>query len=413
MASGIKKRTGSEYSDGRPGRINYGAEDEYRTVRLIVEANAEYMQRVAHLRDSINELFDGEYYIREKRIKEVNIEYESPGQKTGELKLDEPEYVNGKEIRVAHVGSIEPDDTSLTFQFTVELETTELPYFESIYTTLELNDTGYEAAEGKYGLVDNIDVGKAQYRFTPQTDYMPNLIPLNQAGWEVGSISSTTGGNTSLDGALRTKNYIPVTKGVRHYFNDSSAYASAISKINILQYQDGVYLGTQSWHEVNRSGALLFVPRGNQIKLSLVPMSGFNIHLSFVDNTDNRFRMKLELGERFTGYEPSDQTFIVYNAGNVSVEPESMYIRILFWYCTIIGGKMSIKNLTTGDVLEINRNDVRRHIGQYGINVTVGGVNRFRDTNKRFISLAPGDNRFEITGAIFDEARIDFKFYYK
>lgn len=166
MASGIKKRSNNDYSDGRPGRINYGAEDEYRTIRLTIEANAEYMQRVAHLRDSINELFDGEYYIREKRIKEVNIEYESPGQKTGELKLDEPEYVNGKEIHVAHVGSIEPDDTLLTFQFTVELETTELPYFESIYTTLELHDSGYEAAVGKYGLVDNIDVDKVQYRFT-------------------------------------------------------------------------------------------------------------------------------------------------------------------------------------------------------------------------------------------------------
>ena len=69
--------------------------------------------------------------------------------------------------------------------------------------------------------------------------------------------------------------------------------------------------------------------------------------------------------------------------------------------------------MTTGDVLEINRTENRRHIRQDGINVTVGGVNRFRDTNRRFISLAPGDNRFEITGAIFDEVRIDFKYYYK
>ena len=413
MSSGIKKRTGSEYSDGRPGRINYHSEDEYRTVTLIVQSTAYDMQDVAHLRDSINELFDGELMLREMRIKSAEVEYESMGQRTGEMQLEAPEYVNGKQIKGAVVNSPEIDDTTLVSTFTVEFETTESPYFETIYTTLELHDSGYSATAEKYGLVDNIDDEKVQYRFTPQTDYMPNLISLTQAGWEVGSIASTTGGNTSLEGALRTKNYIPVTKGERYYFNDSSAYASAISKINILQYQDGVYLGTQSWHEVNRGGTLLFVPRGNQIKLSLVPMSGFNIHLSFVGHTDNRFRMKLELGERFTGYEPSDQTFVVYNAGNVAVEPESMYINILFWYCTIIDGKMTIKNLTTGDALEINRNDVRRHIRQEGINVTVGGVNRFRDTNKRFISLAPGDNRIEITGAIFDEARINFKFYYK
>ena len=122
-----------------------------------------------------------------------------------------------------------------------------------------------------------------------------------------------------------------------------------------------------------------------------------------VDNIDDE-----KVKYRFTS-----NNFTVYNAGNVTVEPESMYINILFWYCSIPDGKMTIKNLTTGDVLEINRTENRRHIRQDGINITVGGVNRFRDTNRRFISLAPGDNRFEITGATFDEARIDFKYYYK
>lgn len=274
MASGIKKRSNSEYSDGRPGRINYGAEDEYRTVRLIIEANAEYMQRVAHLRDSINELFDGEFYIREKRIKEVKIEYESPGQKTGDLKFDEPEYVNGKEIHVAHVGSIEPDDTLLTFQFTVELETIELPYFESIYTTLELHDSGYEAAVGKYGLVDNIDVDKAQYRFT-------------------------------------------------------------------------------------------------------------------------------------------DNNFSVYNAGNVTVEPESMDTEIII-KDVVITDRMVLRNKTTGEEHVYNFSTVNPSTYRIDrINVIRAGVNVFRNTNRQFISLVPGVNEFEITGATFSEIQIDFKYYYK
>ena len=171
MSSGIKKRTGSEYSDGRPGRINYHSEDEYRTVTLTLQSTAYDMHDITHLRDAINELFDGELLLREMRIKSVEVEYESMGQRTGELQLEAPEYVNGKQIKVAMVNSPEIDDTTLVSTFTVEFETTESPYFETIYTTLELHDTGYSSTAEKYGLVDNIDDEKVKYRFEPETSY--------------------------------------------------------------------------------------------------------------------------------------------------------------------------------------------------------------------------------------------------
>ena len=137
------------------------------------------------------------------------------------------------------------------------------------------------------------------------------------------------------------------------------------------------------------------------------------LHDSGYSATSEKYGLVDNIDDEKVKYRFTENNFTVYNAGNVTVEPESMYINILFWYCSIPGGKMTIKNMTTGDVLEINRTENRRHIRQDGINVTVGGVNRFRDTNRRFISLAPGDNRFEITGAIFDEVRIDFKYYFK
>src|SRR5699024_6760114 len=98
--------------------------------------------------------------------KSVEVEYESMGQRTGEMQLGAPEYVNGKQIKVAMVNSPEIDDATLVSTFTVEFETTELPYFETIYTTLELHDSGYSAMAEKYGLVDNIDDEKVKYRFT-------------------------------------------------------------------------------------------------------------------------------------------------------------------------------------------------------------------------------------------------------
>src|SRR5699024_12271223 len=39
-------------------------------------------------------------------------------------------------------------------------------FWESKYTSLELHDSGYSATAEKYGLVDNIDDEKVQYRFT-------------------------------------------------------------------------------------------------------------------------------------------------------------------------------------------------------------------------------------------------------
>ena len=155
------------FNDGIDGRsrLFQGSEDKYRKITLNVRADAEYLQRVAHLRDAVNDLFSGEYYIREMRIKATEVKYESLGEKTGNMDLGVSEYVNGKQFKVTKVSAIETDDL-LQSNFTVELETTDLPYAESIYTTKELNDTGYDATVAKYGLVDNIDANKTQYEFT-------------------------------------------------------------------------------------------------------------------------------------------------------------------------------------------------------------------------------------------------------
>ena len=137
------------------------------------------------------------------------------------------------------------------------------------------------------------------------------------------------------------------------------------------------------------------------------------LHDSGYSATAEKYGLVDNIDDEKVQYRFSENNFTVYNAGNVAVEPESMYISILFYYCSIPDGKMTVKNLTTGNTLIINSTENRKHIRQDGMVFTIGGVNRFRDTNRSFISLAPGDNRFEITGATFDEARIDFKHYYK
>src|SRR5699024_3553319 len=140
-------------------------------------------------------------------------------------------------------------------------------FWESKYNTLELHDSGYSATAEKYGLVDNIDDEKVQYRFTPETDYQPNLIPLTESAWEEGGWYTTNGEENATPGRIRTKaqNTIEVIEGGTYTFHDNSLYASAIENIYILHYRDGQYIGSSSgWEQVERLGRLTFNARGDR-----------------------------------------------------------------------------------------------------------------------------------------------------
>ena len=135
------------------------------------------------------------------------------------------------------------------------------------------------------------------------------------------------------------------------------------------------------------------------------------LHNSGYSATAEKYGLVDNIDDEKVKYRFTESNFTVYNAGNVTVEPESMDINIIIAGCN--GNKITIHNKTTGDKLEINVLMSGHLVTQRGMVVTVGGVNRFRDTNRRFISLAPGDNVFEISGATFERASIDFKYYYK
>lgn len=262
------------FNDGIDGRsrLFQGSVDKYRKITLNVKAESYDMHDISHLRNAVNELFSGEYFIREMRNNNVKVEYETPGQKTGNMNLGKSEYVNGQHFKVTKVNTIDREEL-MTETFTVELETTDLPYGESVYTTKQLNDTGLSALAEKYGLVDGINDTQTQYEFTTSE-------------------------------------------------------------------------------------------------------------------------------------------FSVWNAGNVTVEPESMHLDI---YVAIVesSGDFTVRNKTTGEEMVLERESNGSNFRLTGMNVSLGSItNILRDTNRQFISLAPGDNEFEILNGTFEEIRFNFKFYY-
>ena len=279
VVNSIDRSVTRESVDGRKGSVDYGTNIGDRSISVPMIFKARDLLDYAHLRDELFGILDDDepFYIREMRRKEyLQYEFVDFGQSPTWSNGVENEYVNGKQYKVRLDSNISPEqwDDKPNGDITIEFVTSGLPFAESIYTTLELHDSGYSATAEKYGLVDNIDDEKVQYRFT-------------------------------------------------------------------------------------------------------------------------------------------SNNFTVYNAGNVTVEPESMYLRVIASEVTS-SNNFTIRNKTTGDEFVLKRESNGSHVRLIGMVASMGSItNIFRDTNRRFIRLAPGDNEFEILNGTFAQISIDFKNYYK
>lgn len=110
-------------------------------------------------------------------------------------------------------------------------------------------------------------------------------------------------------------------------------------------------------------------------------------------------------------YIHNTNTFSIFNAGDIEVHPKKMPLIIKYKGSS---NNLEIKNLTSGDtwqyfgetssgdVIEINR-----------VKHTKNGTSIFANTNKKFISIKPGLNEFELNGTNGTfEISFDFRFYY-
>lgn len=113
-----------------------------------------------------------------------------------------------------------------------------------------------------------------------------------------------------------------------------------------------------------------------------------------------------------TRYKFTQSNFTVWNAGNVTVAPEQMYLQISVHNVTS-DKDFTIRNKTTGEEFIYRKSLNQQPIYIDGMSTKVYQANIFRDTNKRFISLAPGENDFEILNGTFNRIDFDFRFYYK
>ena len=382
----VAKNRVTEEVDGRSGVVDYGFNYTDRPVSLFLRIKAKDKIDFRLLRNEVFATFDvgNSFYVAES---------------------DVPSRV----LKVVVDESYIPDRLTEEYaDFDINCRTLDSVFWESTYTTLELHDSGYSATAEKYGLVDNIDDEKVQYRFEPENEFNYNMAPVEEIDWQTGTFYSS-GTNNNNSGGVRTIDYIDVIPGQHYTLQDSSPYTSRLLEVQIAEWDGDNRLGITAF--VNRGQSRSFTAQGNRIRLGLTPMSGFSIPLDYIP--DSGLKMKLEQGNRFTGYEPSPETFTVYNAGNVTIEPESMMLNI-FASQVQSSGDFTIRNKTTGEEIILQRNSNGSHFRINGMVMSLGSItNIFRDTNRRFISLAPGDNEFEILNGTFREIRFEFKYLYK
>lgn len=114
----------------------------------------------------------------------------------------------------------------------------------------------------------------------------------------------------------------------------------------------------------------------------------------------------------FPKYRFDKNEFTVWNGGNVTVDPRNMKLDIRIAYGTS-KGTVRIDNLTTGEFITFSRPVVNDHLDFFGTKVLLGATNRLRDSNRKFISLVPGENKIKISNIDFRFVTFDFPFYYK
>lgn len=266
----------AEKMEGRSGQIDYGADYGVRRITIPMKFKHYDMHDYAHLRDVIYEILTDtdSYYIREmRRPKRLEYEFIDFGQVPRYKAQTRNRYVGGKQYLVRLVSEITPEQIYDGGEIEIEFETTELPFAETIYTTMDIDSDGLSDIAEKYGLSDNI-------------------------------------------------------------------------------------------------------------------------------NTD------------FTAYNHTSTSFTIWNGSNVTINPEEVPLIISFDNVSTSGGA-EVKNVTTNEEFIYNGELSGENIIIDGVQVTNGYVNRLRETNREFISLAPGKNEIELKNVSFDELSFDFKFYYK
>ncbi len=115
----------------------------------------------------------------------------------------------------------------------------------------------------------------------------------------------------------------------------------------------------------------------------------------------------------YPNYTFTTNSFYVWNGGNVTIDPRNMDLKIRL-YQLKTDGNFKLTNHTTGETFEYRAPRTGNTVDMDGVQAFVGmQANRLRETNRKYISLAPGLNKISYKGGEMINIQFDFPFYFK
>src|SRR5699024_4202604 len=292
----ISKERMEETADGRPGIINYGFNYTGRPVDLLVRLKSHDHIDYRLLRNEMYNLFDnGEaFYVAESHL---------------------PSRV----LKVVVDDSYIPDRLTENYaDVEITCRTLDSVFWESTYTTLELHDSGYSAIAEKYGLVDNIDDEKVKYRFEPTV----GTIDLSGRAFDYGFINAD-GVVRDLGTGSYTINlgFIDLIPGVQYEFIDEGNHSRLVYWWLYEYDEDENFIERIPLNSVGDGRRHTFTAKGSKLKTMIQSISPISENKIPPSSVGKFLFPKLKTTA-------TTQRFTVYNAGNVTVEPESMLLHI-------------------------------------------------------------------------------------
>ena len=114
----------------------------------------------------------------------------------------------------------------------------------------------------------------------------------------------------------------------------------------------------------------------------------------------------------FLTYTPTTNEFSIWNGSHMTIDPRHFDLSIRLLYATS-KGDVTIENLTTGEKFIFYRQFTNAHLNIFGSQVLLGNTNWLRESNRKFISLVPGENKIKISNVEHSGVSFDFPFYFK
>ncbi|WP_107841889.1 phage tail domain-containing protein [Metasolibacillus meyeri] len=110
-------------------------------------------------------------------------------------------------------------------------------------------------------------------------------------------------------------------------------------------------------------------------------------------------------------YVHSTNNFVIDNIGNVSIDPREHELEITIK--ATAASYLQIINQTTGDVYRYNDAlTASDTLVLSGIRTLKNGISVFKDTNKKLLALAAGENHITVEGGTIISAAFNFRFLY-